>query len=66
MNIDFEALSKIPQLLEMIAEIKKTLEAGTIEKRWLNKQEMIAYSGYSDDALTVKRRPNDLVENIHY
>ena len=66
MNIDFEALSQIPQLLEIVTELKKTIEAGTIDKRWLNKQEMVAYSGYGEDALKIKRSTNSLVENIHY
>jgi len=66
MNINLEALEQIPQLLQMVVDLKNTLEAGTIEKRWLNKQEMIAYSGYSDEALKTKRKTNDLVENIHY
>ena len=66
MNIDFEELSKIPQLFEMIVEIKKILENGTLQKRWLSTKDLVDYTPYKIDAIRKKIQNKELIEGVHY
>jgi len=66
MNVDFEALSQIPQLIELVMGLKTTLEAGTIEKRWLSTSEMAEYTPYTKNTIEAKVKSKDLVRGIHY
>jgi len=66
MNIDFDPLNKIPQLFEMVVEIKKTLEAGTIQKRWLSTKELVDYTPYKIDSIRTKLKNNELIQGVHY
>ena len=66
MNIDFEALSQIPQLLEIVAGLKTTIEAGTTEKRWLSKDELLAYIPFKIDSVNTRVKANEFIRDIHY
>ena len=66
MTVDFEALSQIPQMLELIVGLKATLEAGTIEKRWLSKDEVLAYIPFKIDSINTKVKKNEFIQDVHY
>jgi len=66
MNIDLEALSQIPQILELLTSLKDTVEKGTLEKRWLNTIEVAEYAGYSKYAIETKVKDKTFIKGIHY
>ena len=65
MNVDFEALSTIPQLLKTVMELKKIVEAKSVEKRWLSTNELIAYLPYGKDKV-YKMIDIQLIEGEHF
>ena len=66
MNINFEVLSQIPELLEAVVAIKNTLEKGTIEKRWLSTREVADYTPFTEHTIVTKVKTNDLIRGVHY
>ena len=65
MNIDFEALNQIPQLLEMVAEMKIMLEKKNIQKRWLSTNEVIEYLAFGKDKI-YKMVDVEFIEGEHF
>ena len=66
MNIDFEVLSQIPQLLDVVSGLKTMLEAGTIKKRWLSKDELLVYIPFKIDSINARVKDNEFIRDIHY
>ena len=61
MNIPFENLAKIDEILNLL----KNQQIETIEKRWLNINETAHYLGYSTDRIH-KLKGNEFIEGLHY
>lgn len=66
MNINLEALNKIPQLFELIVSMKSTIENGVVEKRWLNTRELSDYSGYKFETIKSKIKKGEFTQGVHY
>lgn len=62
MNLAFENLDKITEILEKLDSLESKI---TGEKRWLNTKEASHYLGYSKDHIH-KLKESQLVEGIHY
>ena len=62
MDIKYENLDLIPQLLEEIKSLKENTSA---EKRWLNVAEVAKYIGYSKDRIHALTS-SEFIEGIHY
>lgn len=62
MNIKYENLELIPQLLEEIKSLKQNVSA---EKRWLNVAEVSNYIGYSKDRIHALTS-SEFIEGKHY
>lgn len=65
MNIDFESLSQIPQLLKVVTEMKVILEAGTVKQKWLNTAEAAQYTKHKKDTFVKKVKDGHLIRNYH-
>ncbi|WP_345974779.1 helix-turn-helix domain-containing protein [Sulfurimonas sp. HSL3-7] len=66
MKVDFEVLEQIPKLLEVMLQVKSTLETNSTEKRWLNTKELAEYTGYKLETIKAKIKKNDFVLGTHY
>lgn len=66
MNINFEALTQIPKLVEIVLGLKATVEAGTIEKRWLNTKEVAIYTGHEHETIKTKIKSGKFIKEYHY
>lgn len=66
MNISFEELKKIPQVLELLLYVKDTVEKGTVEKRWLNTRELANYTGYKFETIQSKIKKGEFIQSVHY
>ena len=66
MNVDFEELKKIPQILDVILTIKETVEKGKLDKRWLNTRELANYTGYKFETIQSKIKKKEFIRNVHY
>ena len=66
MNIEFENLQKIPQVLELLVLMKESVTQGKIEKRWLNTREVAYYLGYKFGTLQSKIKKGDFTKEKHY
>jgi predicted DNA-binding transcriptional regulator AlpA len=66
MNIDFEQLKLLPQVLELLTSVKDTIEKGTVEKRWFNTRELALYTGYKFETIKSKIKKGEFTQNIHY
>ena len=64
MQILFENLALLPNLLKEIEQIKKEIVAGAT-KRWLNVREVALYLGYSKDRI-YKIKDEYLIEGLHF
>ena len=64
MNISVENLELLPQILEKIKLIEKSLENNQA-KRWMNVKEIGKYLGYSADHI-YKLRDEEFIEGIHF
>ena len=64
MNLNIEALNKIPQILEIVKLLNEKIE-NKIEKRWLNVAEAAYFLGYSKDHIH-KLKANHFIEGKHY
>lgn len=66
MNIDLEALSSIPKLMNLVLELKNTIESGTVDKKWLSTKELTDYIPYKIDAIRKKVKEKEFIEGVHY
>lgn len=66
MNINFEELKKIPEIMKIIVCIKEVVEKGNIEKRWLNTRELAQYTGYKFETIQSKIKKREFIQGIHY
>lgn len=64
MNISVENLELLPEILEKIKLIEKSLENNQA-KRWMNVKEVGKYLGYSADYI-YKLRDEEFIEGIHF
>ena len=64
MDIALEHLSLLPEILEKLKWIEKSL-ANFETKRWMNVKEVGKYLGYSTDHI-YKLRDEEFVEGIHF
>ena len=62
MNINFENLSKIDDVLEKLNQLEQKLSTS---KRWLNVNETAIYLGYSKEYIH-KLKDSQFIENIHF
>lgn len=62
MNINFENLSKIDDILNKLETLEQKVSG---YKRWLNINETATYLGYSKDYIH-KLKDAQLIENIHF
>jgi predicted DNA-binding transcriptional regulator AlpA len=62
MNIAFENLAKIDDILNQLIQINKKI---TLEKKWLTVNELAKYLGYSKDRI-YKFQNTTFVENLHF
>jgi len=62
MNINFENLSKIDDVLEKLNQLEQKLSGS---KRWLNVNETALYLGYSKEYIH-KLKDSQFIENIHF
>lgn len=65
MNIPYENLELIPELLRQIQSLKLN-EAMSSEKRWLNTRELSDYIGYSMDAINKMVKEEVFICGVHY
>lgn len=65
MNVDFENLNKITEIVTQINELKKMIQDGRIEKKWLNTDETAFYLGYSKSKIA-DLTSRDWQEGVHY
>jgi len=64
MNIAFEHLALLPEILEKLTLIEKNM-SNFEAKRWMNVKEVGKYLGYSNDHI-YKLRDEEFIEGIHY
>ena len=64
MNIEFEYLALLPEILEKLTLIEKNM-SNFEAKRWMNVKEVGKYLGYSSDHI-YKLRDEEFIEGIHY
>ncbi len=62
MDIKFENLAKIDEILNQLQQINKKI---TLEKRWLTVADLSKYLGYSKDRI-YKFQNNTFIENLHF
>ena len=62
MNIPFENLAKIDEILSQLSQINKKI---TLEKKWLTVAELSKYLGYSKDRI-YKFQNSTFIENLHF
>ena len=65
MNIDFETLEQIPQILELLQQVSIKLN-DSVEKKWLSTQETSIYLGYSKDSIDSMVKKGEFIPGIHY
>jgi len=53
MNVNFDALDKIPVIVKMLEEVLKN-QKNIVEKPWLSTKEAAEYLGYSKDSIDKK------------
>ena len=64
MNIAFEHLALLPEILEKLTFIEKNM-SNFEAKRWMNVKEVGKYLGYSTDHI-YKLRDEEFIEGIHF
>ena len=66
MNINLESLDQIPHILELVVQMKKTLEQGQVAKRWLNTHESADYLGYKHETMKSKIKRGEFIIGVEY
>ncbi len=62
MNVAFENLSKIDDIIKKLNDLEQKLSGS---KRWLNVNEAALYLGYSKEYIH-KLKESQFIENLHY
>jgi len=65
MNINFETLKLIPQVLKILQQVSTKLNEG-VEKKWLSTLETSIYLGYSKDSIDSMVKKGEFISGIHY
>lgn len=65
MNIDFENLTKIPEMIELLKEINLKLN-DQVQSNWLSVTQLTKYIDYSKSTIYKKIDSNEFVQNVHY
>ena len=65
MNIDFENLTKIPEMIELLKEINLKLN-NQVQSNWLSVTQLTKYIDYSKSTIYKKIDSNEFVQNVHY
>ena len=65
MNINFQNLDLIEDILKMVKHIQEN-QSNTIEKRWLNVNELSVYLGYSKDSINKFVQKGEFESGIHF
>lgn len=68
MEINFEHLNLIPQILEELKSLNAKLSSignATNQKRWLSTEELATYIGYSKDTI-YKLKDDEFAEGVHW
>lgn len=63
MNVKFENLEKIDEILILIKTIQKIQNS---EKRWMSTEETASYLGYSKDSIDSLVKSSEFEKGIHY
>lgn len=65
MNVNFETLSQIPVIYQLLLQLNEKIE-NKVEKRWLSTIETSLYLGYSKDSIDFMVKKGEFIPNIHY
>lgn len=65
MNIDFENLTKIPEMIELLKEINLKLN-NQVQSNWLSVNQLTKYIDYSKSTIYKKIDSNEFIQNVHY
>lgn len=65
MKIDLTALESIPTVLKQLKIIDQKLDS-SVDKRWLNTQELANYTGYKLETIKSKIKKHDFIIGVHY
>ena len=65
MKIDLTPLQTIPKLEKKLDMIDKKLDA-SVDKRWLNTQELADYTGYKFETIKAKIKNHSFIIGVHY
>ena len=65
MNINFDTLNNIPEILALLSSVNEKLDKGTIEKRWLSVNELTNYIPFGKDKI-YKMVDVQLKEGTHF
>ena len=65
MNINFETLSQIPVIYQLLLQLNEKIE-NKVEKRWLSTIETSIYLGYSKDSIDFMVKKGEFIVDIHY
>jgi len=65
MNIDFENLEKIPEMIELLKDINLKLN-NQVQSNWLSVTQLTKYIDYSKSSIYKKIENNEFIQNIHY
>ena len=65
MNINFESLNDITEILTLLTSVNEKIERGTLNKRWLSVNELANYIPFSKDKI-YKMIDIEFEEGIHF
>ena len=65
MNVNFETLSQIPVIYQLLLQLNEKIE-NKVEKRWLSTIETSLYLGYSKDSIDFMVKKGEFIVNVHY
>ena len=65
MNVNFETLSQIPVIYQLLLQLNEKIE-NKDEKRRLSTIETSLYLGYSKDSIDFMVKKGEFIVNIHY
>jgi excisionase family DNA binding protein len=65
MNVNFENLEKIEEILTLVVELRN-MKMNEIKKRWLTTDELSDYIGYSKETISKKVKDGEFELDKHY
>jgi len=65
MNVNFDALDKIPTMIKLLEKVLENQE-NLVDKPWLSTKEAAEYLGFSKDHIDAKVKRGEFIEGIHY